>query len=68
MLNSNDSAKIVKQVANDLIRRDKFDIVNSMDIDSKVAFVNGLKTLQVVSDAIEKELSEESELFMLYTG
>lgn len=68
MLNSNDSAAVVKHVANDLIKHEKQDIVGSMSRDAKIDFVNGVRTLNEVCDAIEKEIVADNNLLLIHTG
>ena len=68
MLNSNDSAKVVERLAADLIRQEKRDILNSMSDDSRVAFVNGVQTLNVICAEIEKNIKPGGDIFLMHTG
>ena len=68
MLNSNDSAKVVDRLAADLIRREKHDIVTGMSDDSRVAFVNGVRTLNEICQEIEKDMKPGGNLFLMHTG
>ena len=65
MLNSNDSAMVIKSVANDLIRREKSDILGMMDASSKINFVNSVRTLNEVSVEIERELVRNDDLLFI---
>lgn len=68
MLNSNDSAKVVEHVANDLIKRKKSEIVGTMDRDSRISFLNGTRTLIEVCEEIERDIVAGDELLMLHSG
>jgi len=76
MLNSNDSAKVIKLVASDLIKREMAEIVHSMDSEAKMTFVNSVRSLNEISSEIEKsavvndsdEDLSDSGLLMITTG
>lgn len=65
MLTSKDAALIVQHVSNDLIKREIPEIVSSMDLDSKIALVNGVKSLNEVSDHIQKEIMKDGGLVFI---
>ncbi len=65
MLTVNDSAKIVQQLANDLITREMHDIVGSMNNNSKVQFVNGVRSLNEIAHNIEREASRGDSLVFI---
>ncbi len=68
MLNSNDSAKVLTRLANDLIQKEKHDIVSNMDSNARVDFYNSVKTLTEISDEIEKSINTDWQLFFISSG
>ena len=56
MLNANDSATILNRVSSELIKRELPTILNEMSPESKIEFVNSVRTLAEVSGAVEKEI------------
>ena len=68
MLTSNDSAKVLTRLANDLIQKEKHDIVSNMDSNARVDFYNSVKTLTEISDEIEKSINTDWQLFFISSG
>ena len=66
MLNPNDVAKVIRRASNDLVKREMNDILEGMDPEAKVDFVNGVRCLNEVSEAIERKARANGGLvFML---
>ena len=55
MLNSNDMARVVGQIAKDARKRDMHDIVSGMTHEARESFVNGYRCLGEISHQIERE-------------
>jgi len=68
MLTSNDTSKVIKSVANDLIKRELVDISQNMDTDAKINFVNSVRSLVEVSEHISKELNCSGEDLLFLTS
>lgn len=68
MLNSNDTSVVLSRLANDLIKREKHEIVGEMNPNARVDFYNSVRTLNEVCDEIEKDVSISEDLVFLNTG
>ena len=55
MLNSNDMARVVSQLANDAKKREMHDILSTMNPAARVDLVNGTRSLVEISQAIERQ-------------
>lgn len=55
MLNSNDMAKVVNQLANDVRKREMHDILSTMNPEARVNLVNGTRSLVEISQEIERQ-------------
>ena len=55
MLNTNDMAKVVNQLANDAKKREMHDILSTMNPAARANLVNGTRCLVEISEAIQKQ-------------
>ena len=55
MLNSNDMASVVNQLANDVRKREMHDIISTMDTTARQKLVNGTRSFVEISQEIQRQ-------------